>query len=138
MDIRGTLAQEIAETMGAVVTDKKCHCGWPYLQKPNQEFPYCWDCTVNNMTAQRGKALLFKIQFQKPWIEKSRQELNASKAKAYDSLTHTQTMNYNKEMAKNSTKPKCPKCGGYITYYRITDHKQHCRTCGHDFDPPKK
>ncbi len=138
MDIKCALAEEIADTMGATVESEKCHCGWPLLMKPNQGMPYCWNCTVNNTLAQRGKALLFKIQFQKPWIAQSRQALNASKAQAYDSLTHTQMAEYNNAMAKTSTKPKCPKCGGYITYYRVRSNQQHCRTCGHDFNPPKK
>ncbi len=133
MDIKCALAEEIADTMGATVESEKCHCGWPLLTKPNQGMPYCWNCTVNNTLAQRGKALLFKIQFQKPWTERSREILNASKAQAYDSLTVKEAFPYNHRIA-----PQCPKCGGHISYYRKTDDKQHCRTCGHDFPPPKK
>jgi transcription initiation factor TFIIIB Brf1 subunit/transcription initiation factor TFIIB len=27
-------------------------------------------------------------------------------------------------------KPKCPKCGSQIVYYRITTQEQVCRKCG--------
>jgi len=132
MDIRNAIAQDVAETMGATVEKEKCDCGWPLMTKPNQGMPYCWGCTVDNMTAQRGRALLFKIQFQKSWIEKSRESLNAGKAQAYDQLIQTRVAPYNRLIS-----PQCPKCGGHITYYRKTDNQQHCRTCGKDFDPPK-
>jgi hypothetical protein len=81
-----------------------------------------------------GQMIPPKVQH---WVRRSGHDLIRAKAQAYDVLRHTQVM-YNESVSKPSIKPKCPKCGGYITYYRIRDKQQHCRTCGHDFDPPKK
>lgn len=62
MDIRLQLANEIAERIGAVFYPGRCACGWPLLEYKDQRLPFCWGCTTDRVTAERGRNLLERIK----------------------------------------------------------------------------
>jgi hypothetical protein len=70
MDIRFSIAFEVAEEMGArVLVNELCNftrngrdCGWPLLEKPEQGMPFCWGCTTDRINAQRGRTALTKAR----------------------------------------------------------------------------
>lgn len=69
MNIRLQFAYEVAETIGAKVLREHCpRCKFPFLEKPQQGFPFCWGCTTDRQTAHEGRALLLKIKLREEGI----------------------------------------------------------------------
>lgn len=62
LNIRRLMADEIAERIQAKVLDQLCDCGWPLMEKANQAMPFCWGCTTDRITAQRGRDVLTKVR----------------------------------------------------------------------------
>jgi len=61
-DLRLTLAQDIAEQIDARIYPGRCDCGWPLMVKEVQGMPFCWNCTADRVTAERGRNLLERIK----------------------------------------------------------------------------
>lgn len=71
MNTRLIMAMEVAEQIGAMVLQQECKaiinnegaiCGFPLMEKPKQDLPFCWFCVTDKMTAQRGKNALTKAK----------------------------------------------------------------------------
>ncbi len=44
------------------VGDRCGKCKSPRVYKIGQDIPYCWECAINHLTAQRGQQLLARIK----------------------------------------------------------------------------
>lgn len=63
-DLRLTLANDVADQIGAVLYPGRCHCGWPLMKFKSDPvaFGFCWNCLTSQQTAQRGRDLLERIK----------------------------------------------------------------------------
>lgn len=62
-DFKLDLIQEITEQTGAVLFAGRCpDCSWPLIEFKDQRLPFCWMCTVDRITAERGRNLLERLK----------------------------------------------------------------------------